>query len=242
MQKYNFRKDNVILMGDTHNATTTYELLNTRIPDGSDVWHCGDGGLGFGLPSFAMHNAKSHLDRIDKLLQKIDVKLYHQNGNHDNPDVWKLPPIYSNIILLQSGDIGIFPNGKKVLFVGGGVSVDRFVRKEGNDYWKDEITPEFEINGDCDIMFSHDCPEHFNHSTISLPNHYGWYCDRDVTLVDDCLKQRLHMTDIAERANVKTCFSGHFHNSIRQQIDGVYYRCLDINELFEFDANHEYTL
>jgi DNA repair exonuclease SbcCD nuclease subunit len=219
-----------------------YDLLNIRIPDGYDVIGMGDHGFGFGKASYAIDNAKSHLDRINNLCKKLNITLYLIRGNHDATydEIWKSE--YSNVLLIKNSALGIFPNGKKVLFVGGGVSVDRYVRKEGNDYWKDEITPEFEINENCDIMFSHDCPEHFNHSTHSLPNHYGWYCDRDVTLIDDCLKQRLHMTDIAKRANVKTCFSGHFHNNIRQQIDGVYYRCLDINELFEFDANHEYTL
>jgi predicted phosphodiesterase len=239
---YNFRNDTVILLGDTHSTTTTYDILNIDIPNGSDVWHCGDGGLGFGGLEYALANAKSWLDRIDKLCQKLDIMFYHQIGNHDNPAVWQLPDKYSNVILLQSGDVGVFPNGKKTLFIGGGVSVDRFGRKENFSYWKDEITPFLENVEKTDFVFSHDAPEHFNHSTESLPKSFGWYCERDVTLIDDCLKQRLNISDIVKRSGANVIFSGHFHNDKRQEKDGVYYRCLDINERFEFDSNKTYKL
>jgi DNA repair exonuclease SbcCD nuclease subunit len=229
-------------MGDTHSTDVTYELLNIRIPDGNDVVHLGDVGLGFGQLSYAIDNAKSWLDRLNKLCSKLNINLYLIRGNHDNPSVWNFPNIYSNVFLTQSGDVGIFPNGKKVLFVSGGVSVDRYSRKEGIDYWSDEITPILENVEKCDIMFAHDCPEHFNHPTNTLYKNYGWYCERDLTLQDDCLKQRLNMTDIAKKSEAKTLFGGHFHNSFREEKDGVYYRCLDINELFEFDAESEYKL
>lgn len=242
MQTYNFRSSTCILIGDTHSENTLYELLNLRIPNGADVVGIGDHGLGFGSIAYALDNAKSWLDRINKLCVTLDIKLYLIRGNHDNPDIWKLSKQHSNLTLTQSGDIGIFPNDKRVIFVGGGVSVDRVKRIEGETYWVDEPTPYIDNIPICDIMFSHDCPEHFNHSTKSLPNHYGWYCDRDSSLLDDCMKQRLNMSDIARQSTVKTIFSGHFHNSYREERDGVYYRCLDINELFEFDSAKHYSL
>lgn len=242
METYNFRDDTCILIGDTHSELVLYELLNLRIPNGSDVVGIGDHGLGFGKVAYAIDNAKSWLDRINKLCIALDVKLYLIRGNHDNPDVWKLPKQYSNVILTQSGDVGIFPNGKTTLFVGGGISLDRITRVEGETYWVDEATPYIDNIEECDIMLSHDCPEHFNHNTNSLPNHYAWYCDRDVVLIDDSLRQRHNMSDIAKRSKVKTIFSGHFHNSLRDERDGVYYRCLDINELFEFNSTVEYKL
>lgn len=240
--QYKFRNDKVILLGDTHNTATTYDILNIDIPNGSDVWHCGDGGLGFGKPSYAIDNAKSWLDRINKLCQKLDIILYHQIGNHDNPAVWTIPVKYSNVILLQSGDVGVFPNGKKTLFIGGGVSVDRCVRKEGEDYWKGEVTPHLDHVEKTDFVFSHDAPEYFNHSTSSLHLHFQKAIDLDPKLLEDCAKQRNNISDIVERSGAKVVFSGHFHRSIQQKEQGIYYRCLDINERFEFDANKEYKL
>lgn len=240
MAEYKFRSNQIILQGDSHDTSIIYDTISLRVPNGWDYLHVGDCGLGFGRSDYALDNAKSWLDRINKLCQTIDVNCYLIIGNHDNPDVWKLPDIYSNLKLTKSGDVGIFPSGKKALLIGGGISVDRFTRKVGESYWVDEATPHLEYIEDCDIMFSHDCPEHFNHSTHSLPNSFGWYCERDINLIDDCIKQRQNMTDIVKRSNVKTIFYGHFHRSIQQNIDGVYARCLDINELFEFDADKNY--
>ena len=240
--EYKFRNDTLILLGDTHSTSVTYDILNINIPNGSDLWHCGDGGWGFGPPSYAIDNAKSWLDRINKLCQKIDIMLYHQIGNHDNPAVWELPNIYSNLILLKTGDIGIFPNGKKTLFVGGGVSVDRCNRTQGIDYWKDEITPYLDQVEKTDFVFAHDAPEYFNHSTSTLDGRFLWAIQKDPTLIEDCYKQRNNMSDIVERSGAKVLFGGHFHRSIQQKERGIYYRCLDINERFEFDSNKEYKL
>jgi len=122
------------------------------------------------------------------------------------------------------------------LLVGGGISVDRYVRKEGSTYWKNEITPKLDKVEKCDIMFSHDCPEYFNHRTNTLVNHFGWYVDRDPTLLDEALAQRITMTDIAKKSEVQEIISGHYHNAITDECDGVKYRCLDINELYEYDS------
>lgn len=236
MHQYNFRQNSVILQGDTHNNSDIYDAINLRIPEGWDYVQIGDGGWGFGKASYAIDNAKSWLDRINKLCQKVDVRCYLLRGNHDNPAVWKLPPIYSNVILVQDGDIGIFPNGKKVLFVGGGISVDRYNRKVGIDYWEDEKTSDFDVE-ECDVMFSHDCPTSFNHDTDGLIKSYGWYVERDPTLLDVCRLQRSKIDDIVEQSNVKTILYGHYHNNITQTIDGVDGRCIDINELYEYNAD-----
>ena len=239
--RYYFRNNRIILIGDTHDTTSVHNILNIDIPDGNDVLHVGDVGLGFGFPDLAMENAGEWLRRFNNLCKTLDINLFLTIGNHDNPEVWKFPN-QSNVFMLKSGDVGIFPNGKKALLIGGGLSVDRFKRTEGFDYWRDEVTPRLDTVEKCDIMFSHDCPEHFNHSTKSLPSNYGWYCERDVTLIDDALKQRLNMSDIVKRSGIKTMFYGHMHNTLCQNVDGVYARCLDINERYEFDAEKDYCL
>ncbi len=235
MNKYNFRDNGCALIGDTHSTTVTNQLLvsNKKFLKDYDVVHIGDGGWGFGSPAYALDNAKSWCDLINKTCKELNIVLYHIIGNHDNPDVWKFPNL-SNLIFVQSGDVGVFPNGKQVLFIGGGVSIDRYTRKEGIDYWKNEVTPFLDTVEKCDVVFSHDCPEHFNHATKSLVNNFGWYIERDITLLTDCERQRYNISDICKRAEAKKIFGGHFHNNIQEEIDGVKYRCLNINELYEF--------
>ena len=241
-REFKFRDDTIILQGDSHSMERVITTIQHDIPDGWDYVMVGDFGAGFGETEYAISNTISHLELLNERANRLDINVYIIRGNHDRSAIWKLPNVYSNVTLVNTGDIGVFPNGKRVLFIGGGVSVDRYSRKEGRDYWKDEITETLEDVPKVDIVFSHDCPEHFNHSTHSLPRSFGWYCDRDVTLIDDCLKQRKTMSDIVEKSGAKTTFYGHFHNSIQEEKDGVYARCIDINELVQFDANEEYKL
>jgi predicted phosphodiesterase len=239
---YKFRSNSTILLGDTHSLATTYDILNLDIPNGYDVVHLGDIGLGFGDIKYAVHSTLAWLNRVDELCGKIDVKLYLIRGNHDATyeSIWSSN--YNNIILVKDQAYVSFPNGKRVMMIGGGISVDRCIRRVSFDYWSDEQTPFLERVENADIIFSHDAPEHFNHSTKNLDRHFKWAIEKDSLLIEDCLKQRNNISDIVFRAGAKCIFSGHFHNSIRDERDGVYYRCLDINETFEFDANKQYKL
>lgn len=240
---YNFRKNEIVLLGDTHSLDETQNVLRLRESVvGEDIWHCGDAALGFGSIDYSIRNTLSWLDIYNKICKDLDIRLYINKGNHDAtyPEIWN--STWCNVVMVKTGDIATFPNGKTALLVGGGISVDRVVRKEGIDYWSDEATPVLKEVPKCDIVFSHDCPEKFNHPTAALPRHYGWYVDRDPTLLKDCATQRETMTDIVERSGAKNLFYGHYHNSMTQQIDGVYARCLDIAELFFFDADREYAI
>jgi len=239
---YNFRGDKIALISDTHSQDLLYEILSTRVPNGYDVVALGDHGIGFGFKELAIENTFSWLKHLNKRCKEMDVILYIIRGNHDATyrEIWYSQ--WSNIILTKSGDLGIFPNGKKTLLVGGGISVDRYVRKENIDYWKDEITPFPENVPSCDILFSHDTAEWFNHPTSTLGRHFAWYVERDPTLIGEAQKQRELLGDIIKCSGVKVHFSGHYHNAIREEKFGCYYRCLDINEVFEFDSDIEYTL
>lgn len=238
---YKFKENILPILGDTHSTSPLYDILSTRIEDGWELLHVGDVGLGFGKITYAKENALSWLDKLNKHCAKRDIMLYLIRGNHDAPWVWNFPN-YSNVILLQEGDYGVFPNGKKAIFVGGGISVDRCARTINEDYWSDEGTNHIENIEKCDIVFSHDAPEAFNHSTATLDRHFDWAIKRDSFLMSDCYHQRGIITDIWKKSEAKTIIYGHFHNSWRQEIEDTYGRCIDINELFFFDSDHIYTV
>ena len=109
---YKFRSDNIILVGDTHSTTVARDIINL-LPDGSDVLHIGDVGLGFGDESFALKDAETWLGMFNDLCVKLNINLYLTRGNHDRPEVWKFPNL-SNVFLLQDGDL----NEPKVKHIG----------------------------------------------------------------------------------------------------------------------------
>lgn len=238
---YKFRKNQVILQGDTHSSEATYAFLRDDVSSGSDYVHLGDVGLGFGDMSYSVSNANSYLQRYSKLCVEKDIISYLIRGNHDNPDVWKLDN-HPNVILIQDGDIATFPNGKRVLFLGGGISVDRCVRRIDFSYWVNEYTTPLKTVENADIVFSHDAPEQFNHSTDTLWVHFDWAIKKDPELLEDCYKQRKLVGDLVAMSGATVIYNGHFHNSLREEKDGVFCRCLNIDELFEFDADGTHSL
>lgn len=236
--EYKFRNNRVILLGDTHSTAVTYNIVNgNEIENGSDIFHVGDAGIGFGkYQNIVLETAKNTLERLNKLAQEKNINVYLNRGNHDNPNVWEQCWEFSNVFLVKTGDTGIFPNGKTVLFVGGGISVDRIKRIKDVSYWIMEKTEYLNPVPKTDFVFSHDCPDNFNHPTATLPQSYGWYVERDSTLMDDCKEQRENMRRIWQESGAKRAIYGHFHRSIVEEINGVTAKCLDINELYEFNV------
>lgn len=233
--QYNARYNNTILIGDTHSTNSTNQLLIGKIPSGHDVVHIGDGGWGFGHPDYALDNARSWGAMINKTCVDLNIILYHVIGNHDNPDVWKFDN-YSNLIFVKTGDVLVFPNGKKALFIGGGISIDRCTRKLGYDYWPTEVTVKPDVIESCDYVFSHDAPEEFNHSSYTLPTYWKGFCQKDPHLLQDAIDQRKIVGDICACSGAKRIIGGHFHNNNSERVNGVEYRCLNIDELYDFKA------
>lgn len=223
------------MIGDTHSTDITFRILNESNISDCDIVHIGDGGWGFGKEPHSIDNALYKKRSIDKLLKSRNIRLFHIRGNHDNPKIWDFDST-ENLIFVNTGDVAEFPNGKTVLFVGGGISVDRFKRTKDWSYWIMETTEYLNPVPQTDFVFSHDCPDNFNHSTATLPDSYGWYVDKDPTLMDDCKEQRENMRRIWHESGAKIAIYGHFHNSKEEEINGVRAKCLDINELYEFNA------
>lgn len=242
MENKKFRSNKIVLLGDTHSTNITFDIIGTRVEKGADLIHLGDGGFGFGPAAFGVANALSWMDKINKLCKSLDINLYHIRGNHDNTSkkIWESE--WSNVFLINTESYATFPNGKKALLLSGGVSIDRCLRTPNHDYWFDEGTHPIENVEKCDIMFSHDTPEQFNHSSHTIPTYWKNFNDKDASLYSDCLKQRVLVGDIVKNSECKTIFYGHFHNEMAQDIDGVYARCININDLFFFDAENNYKL
>jgi hypothetical protein len=79
---------------------------------------------------------------------------------------------FSNLFLVKDYTPAIFPNKKTALLVGGGISIDRSARREGLDYWSDEITIYIKQNKHYNYLLSNnlDHPSHLNFLMDELKN------------------------------------------------------------------------
>lgn len=230
-----FRNNSIILLGDSHDLRRLFIIVQRKPNiDNLDIVSVGDNGIGFCGREFD----EVYLKRISDECKKRNIRLFVQRGNHDDPKIWTERNYqFSNLFLVPDYTPAIFPNNKTALLVGGGVSIDRSARREGLDYWSDEITPYIKQNQKFNCLFGHDCPDYFNNSTDSLwSSPYQQYLLDDADLLNDALDQRNVMGQIVSDIQCEFIFSGHYHSSVSEEKFGIKYRCLNIEELLEFDS------
>ena len=128
-------------LGDTHGIRPAFMTIDKHKIENSNIIHVGDFGLGFLHIEQDINNLKA----TDEMLLETNNHLYVVRGNHDNPIFWdkskglNLPKLH-NLHLVDDYEV-ITVEGKKILCVGGGISIDRQLRKNGKPYpswWKDE--------------------------------------------------------------------------------------------------------
>lgn len=231
-----FRSNICVLLGDTHSLERTFHIVQRKPNlDNLDIIFLGDGGEGF----CGREHDEVYLKRTSDECKKRNIFLYVIRGNHSNPEVWKRGYKFDNVLLVQDYTEAKFPNGKTALLVGGGISIDRSARREGLDYWTDEITQYIKQAKQFDFLFSHDCPDYFNHSTESLwSSPYQAFLRDDADLFEDAQNQRNVLGKIVKDVQCKFVASGHFHRSIIEEKFGIKYQCLNIEELFLFDTEN----
>lgn len=231
----NFNTKYIILWGDLHSVDRAYSILKYKQNnlDNQTVLMLGDFGLGFAKREYD----EVRLNKLNEVCRNRNILLYVIRGNHDCPEFWNRNYCFSNLFLVPDYSSAQFPNNKKALLVGGGISIDRPARREGLDYWADEITVYQKINNKYDYLFSHDTANYFNFSTESLwGSPYQDFLRDDTDLFNDALNQRNVLGQIISDTQCKYVFHGHFHRSIKEEKNGVTCQCLDIEELFEFDS------
>jgi len=240
--KYAIRDNNLAIVGDTHGVYTFQQIVEEYIPDGLDVFHVGDLGVGFD-----QKKDEKQLKRLGEIADERGINLYAIRGNHDDPAAW--PAVHGNLTLLEDYSELVFPNGKQALCVGGGISIDRCVRRVGKSYWTGELT-KF-IKHKCklsEFLFLHDAPSYFNKTNKTLKTYKIWdprkketvlVAERDPTLFAECRVQRNQIDQIVREAKPSMIVGGHYHNSRSEQVHNIRYRCLDINEIYDFNSNIE---
>lgn len=155
----------VAFLGDTHaNTQATYQVIDKVAELGVDtIIQCGDFGFWPRLPL-----GQKFLRKISHRLVNNGIILHWADGNHE--DHSRLPHHQTepwehdaNIIWHPRGTVSEM-GGKKVLWMGGAVSVDKYYRTPGYDWFANEIPSQEEWDrgltaGKVDIMVSHDAPQ-----------------------------------------------------------------------------------
>ena len=232
------KKNDIMFIGDIHGDTNTILDIYKRydLKDMSMI-QVGDFGLGFDT----IYSNKESLHWLNRCLKGRNIILYIVRGNHDNPSLFKNDIFeFSNIKLIHDNDV-INIGGHNILFLGGAISIDRTMRKDGKTYWHDEmyVLDENRLRDmrGIDIVVSHSAPSSmYPYNTNGFGSIVNSYLKYDDKLKDDLLKERADLQKafniIKENNNIKYYIYGHFHDSHIEVVDGVTEVLLDINGVY----------
>ena len=146
-----------LITGDVHNRFGHLNaLINKQKPD--LVVCCGDFGY---WPAQVNYGAQAVAD----IKLQTAEKVLWCDGNHE--DHWALRDRKSDelapgIIYMPRGSTYTLPDGRVMMFMGGADSIDKRFRREGVDWFREELVTQSDLYDlpdiDVDIFITHTCP------------------------------------------------------------------------------------
>lgn len=197
-------------IGDIHGDYKTYFNIIEGCERSIQV---GDFGIGFVANPVDMYDTSKH---------------EFIRGNHDYPHSCKRwEPNYI--------PDGTFRPETSTFFCGGALSVDKVTRKYGIDWWDDEeltikqfydIIDEY-VEAKPKIMVTHDCPEFLARKTMSGYDSYK-------ASIPSTTRQAFDAMWVAHKP--KVWIFGHWHESVKEEVNGTTFICLNINEYIDLEV------
>ena len=248
----------ILYLGDLHgNFSLIHQYVKNYDIKDAHIIQVGDFGVGFAL----LDKERRTLGMFHDLFVKNNVIVWAIRGNHDFKPYFDNDPFgFSNIRLVPDYTV-LELEGKKILCVGGAVSVDRewrytgaqrrgeFNVMPGQSWWKDEVfvlekEKVVDLKG-INIVVTHTCP-----SYCPPDNTFGFGSfvegiirdTGDVGLKTDLNVERQAMNDLFHYLkingnNIDNHYYGHYHKSEVQNYDGIVHRMLGVGELWEEKGN-----
>jgi len=220
----------MIFVGDIHGNPKNVIEKMTRLEIQNEILiQVGDFGRFEGDDLF--------ITELDEFLRVTNNEMKVLRGNHDNPNDWLDNPSYTNIQFVGDYDVQEI-ECMSVMFVGGGVSVDRERRKEGVSWWKNEIIKnptqyDLELMKTIDIMVSHvPIKKMYNHVLCSRYNEsrFSSGVQKDLYIEQRLLENIYFLTT----DKLKYWVSGHMHNHGKYvDLNGANFYFLGIDDLIE---------
>jgi len=212
---------NIIYIGDLHGNFNhlVWYIKTHKITDTTFV-QVGDFGIGFRPTS--EHNV---LQTLSEELGNRTCFLLVIRGNHDDPYYFDGKHDYDFIKFLPDyTDMEI--DGLNHLFIGGAISIDRTIRKKGIDYWDNEgFVSDMDKAGsirNIDVLVTHTTPNFV--APIGFNKLVYSYASKDPDLLSELEIERNKVTEvfneIKKNNQLKYHFYGHFHDNVRELIDG----------------------
>jgi predicted phosphodiesterase len=249
---YNDAKS-LVICGDIHGnfVPLVYEMIVRYGMHDTLVIVAGDCDFGFEKQG-AYDNV---FQRIERRLAQNNCWIAMVRGNHDDPAYFALQA--DGMTLIHHARWQTIPDytivqacGRTVLCIGGAVSVDRQIRLQEMEhhpgkqyYWANEV-PKYDAKAldaihasgiQVDIVVTHTAPSMCEYQ--SKQGLAAW-AQNDANLLADCDAERATMDAILSHLKrdghpLERWYYGHFHNSWYSEIDGIWFKMLDIMELLE---------
>ena len=239
-------KEQLLVLSDIHgNLSVIYDYVEKLNLSHTTIIQVGD--FGYGFDDYV-------LQLLNDFLKLRNINLIINRGNHDNyyshfPKLGKseFTKKLSNITFLKDFDI-LDWCGKKILCIGGAISLDRVDRTVDVNYWKQEAIAYDKINfftesntfqeymfnyytQNVDIVISHTAPMLFHpYLKLSLlDNRYS----KDPELEAEIKNESIFLNKMFTATNPKQYFCGHFHQPVSFKMINTKCRVLSINEMVE---------
>jgi UDP-2,3-diacylglucosamine pyrophosphatase LpxH len=224
----------ILFLGDIHKnvGLIDYHRRNFGMKN-VHIIQLGDFGIGYGK-GFE-NECKKYNDRF----QESNIHIWVIRGNHDDPSYFKGEQIYSNIHFVEDYTV-LELEGKRILCLGGAVSVDRTLSVErGDKWWSDEVFnydyDKIKDLRDIDIIASHTAPTYGGIPTGGV--FVEEFAETDLNLHRDILHERTNLDlvyDVLGKNNViEKWIHGHFHRHHMLTYRATEFICLGIGEFYE---------
>ncbi len=207
-------------IGDIHGKWDKFQ----RLIDINNLTDCriiciGDLGVGF-VPRDQQIRV---LDSLNRFFINRRINFSSIRGNHDDPSYFTGTTLFSHLFLIPD-----YSYSDSRLFIGGGISIDRFLRKEGRDYWRDEAVKRIKLpDYDVDIIVCHTFPLNIIKSAYQL-----WDAPGN-PVKSDCISEGEYLTTVWEKYRPKLWIGGHHHISKTELVNGTKFTCLNELEIQE---------
>jgi predicted phosphodiesterase len=236
-------KDTIILVGDIHGEFGRLRYDINRLHENSYIIQVGDFGVGF----HKLNYYEAEFEALQKVLEHTNCHLYVIRGNHDNPEWFKEtnnPFDYDRITLLKDySELNLL--GKNILLVGGAVSIDREWRIAKNNLfkkvgsskrlWWDSEPFIYNDNFDYkkyDVVVTHTRPA--NCGSFKGFDKIKGFFDGDDTLKEELIQESQDVEQLWDKTKPQHWYYGHFHESNLVETSGTIFRCLDIDEHYQY--------
>lgn len=224
---------NIVYIGDLHgNFEFIKWWLKAHHMKNYTLIQVGDFGIGFkpNPEDYVLQSLNEELSKRESILLVI-------RGNHDNPSYFDGNHDYEFIKFLPDYTT-MEIDGLNHLFIGGALSIDRRLRKEGIDYWKNEgfvknLDKISELKN-IDVVVTHTAPNFVE--PFGFDGIVTHYAENDLTLLEELTNERKALTEVfdklTEKNNIKHHFYGHFHYDTKNLVNNCSHIMLNISQVF----------